>query len=119
VLAKVHLGYSNGVALATVHSAPPMFGNIISDRVRGIQVLQLWSHTFPMNAKTSESRPMAALWRPVVSVFQETEIGLSGLERRANGQWVAQRWMVQPMSFLEFDRLTASELQQRHQGRAS
>lgn len=99
----MHFGYRDGVPLAGVHAAPPVFGKMISERVQGLQVINLWAHTFPMNARTKDRTPLAALWRPQVSCFLDIEFALSGLERRANGQWVAQRWMVEPMTFADID----------------
>jgi hypothetical protein len=98
VFAKVYLGYRDGVAFPTVHTSEPIYGNIISERVRGLQVLNLWPHNFPMSAKTDASRPLAQLWRPQVSCFVQGACGLSGLERNRRGQWLAQRWMVEPMT---------------------
>jgi hypothetical protein len=104
VFAKVHLGYRDGVALPTVHTSQPIYGNIVSDRVRGMHVLNLWPYDFPMNAKVETSRPLAQLWRPQVSCFVQTECGLSGLERNRKGQWLAQRWMVEPMQGADIER---------------
>lgn len=103
MFAKVHFGYRDGLPLAGVHAAPPIYGNMISERVRGLQVINLWPHTFPMNARTMDSKPLAALWRPHVSGFLEMEFGLNGLECRASGQWVAQRWLIKPMTFAEIE----------------
>lgn len=105
MFAKVHLGYREGRALPSATYGQPLYGKIISARVSSCLVLNLWPHDFPLNAKTPESRPIASLWRPQVSVFLEgMQFAVSGLERRANGQWVAQRWMVQAVSFADIQR---------------
>jgi hypothetical protein len=104
VFVKIHLGYRDGVALPSVHASPPMYGNIVSERVKGLQVLNLWPYDFPMNAKVEGSRPLAQLWRPHISGFMQAECGLSGLERNKRGQWLAQRWMVHPMSAQDIER---------------
>lgn len=88
----MHFGYRDGVPLASGHAAPPVYGKMISERVRGIQAVKLWPHNFPMNARTKHSEPLAALWRPEASCFLEMEFGLTGLVRMAKGQSVAQRW---------------------------
>jgi hypothetical protein len=82
----VHFGYREGVPLPGVHASRAVYGKMISDEVHGIQVVKLWPHTFPLNAKTNYSKPLAALWRPQVSGFLDLEFGLSGSERRGNGQ---------------------------------
>lgn len=100
----MYLGYVDGVALPTVRNAAPVYGRISSERVQGLQVLHLWPHNFPMNARTAASKPIASLWRPEISVFLEIEFGVRGLERTPQGRWVAQRWLIEPMTSAEVDR---------------
>lgn len=107
VLAKVHLGYRDGVQLPSATSGPAIYGNVISDRVDGVDVLQLWPYDFPISARSPESEPLATLWKPMVSGFLATEFGLTGYECRSAGsrpRWLLQRWFVQPMSRADIER---------------
>lgn len=103
VLAKVYLGYVDGVACPSPECGPAVYGQIVSEIARGRQVLELWPFDFPLSAKqTSTVKPLRALWKPQVSGFMVTQFGLSGLERVAVGRrhrWVAQRWLCEPMSY--------------------
>jgi hypothetical protein len=100
VLVKVFLGYSDGVAYASVTAASPIYGQLVSERLEGIMLLQLWPWDFPMNTKASTTiEPLHVLWKPEVSVALESSIAFTGLERLRAGQrwrWLAQRWYCEP-----------------------
>ena len=81
-----------------------IYGQILSDRVQGVPVLQLWPHDYPISAKTEHSRPLASLWRAQVSGVGQIDVSFTGLERQAwNGaaRWFAQRWTCEPTTFAE------------------
>jgi hypothetical protein len=103
VYAKVYLGYHDGIAHPAVRTAPPIYGQIISDHVRGVQVLHLWPYDFPLSARAgSDVVPLASLWKPQLSGVLHDEFGLSGLECLHTGgkaRWVAQRWLCSPTTF--------------------
>jgi hypothetical protein len=105
VFAAVHLGYRNGVALASCHAAPPLYGNLLTDWTRNVPVLHLWPHDFPISARQESSvPPLATLWRPQFSVVTQDEFGVSGLERQSAGQkarWLIQRWMCRPIKWTD------------------
>ena len=107
MFAKVHLGYRDGVQLPSVTSGPPIYANVISDRIEGIDVLHLWPYDFALNAKTDNSIPLATLWKPMVSGFLATEFGLTGYECCSAGsrpRWLLQRWFIQPMTRADIER---------------
>lgn len=100
VLVKVFLGYSNGVAHTSVSAAPAVYGQLVSERVKGILLLELWPWDFPMNTRASTTTaPLQVLWKPEVSVVLELCVAFTGLERLRAGQrwrWLAQRWYCEP-----------------------
>lgn len=99
VLVKVYLGYEAGVAKPTASHGAPVYGQLVSERVRGVLLLELWPVNFPLNTKASTTvQPLHALWHPRVSVFLPTQFGISGMERLPIGKqwrWVAQRWLCE------------------------
>lgn len=95
MLVKVYFGYVDGVARPTVSSGPPVYGQLVTERVRGMQRLELWPADFPMNIKASTTIEPRCLWKPEVSVILEHAIAFSGLER-VGRRWVAQRWFCEP-----------------------
>lgn len=109
MLAKVHLGYDEGVALPSPEYGSPIYGQIVSEFVRGRQMLELWPFDFPMSAKQNTTvEPLRTLWRPQISGFMQTQFGISGLECLPVGKrhrWVAQRWLCEPMSYVEMMRV--------------
>lgn len=108
MLVEVHLGYVDGVAKPSPERGPPIYGQIISEYVKGRQVLELWPFDFPMSAKQgSRIKPLRQLWKPQVTGFIETQFGLSGLECVSVGKrhrWVAQRWLCMPVTLAEIHR---------------
>lgn len=102
VLVKVFLGYEAGVAKPTATYGQPVYGQLVSERVKGIQYLELWPFDFPLNTKAStQLQPLHCLWKPQVSVFLVTQFAISGMERLPAGsrwRWVAQRWLCEPMT---------------------
>jgi len=102
VLVKVFLGYEAGVAKPTSMSGAPVYGQLVSERVKGVQYLELWPFDFPLNTKAStQLQPLHCLWKPQVSVFLVTQFAISGMERLPAGsrwRWVAQRWLCEPMT---------------------
>lgn len=81
-----------------------IYGQILSERVHGVPVLQLWPHDFPISAKTEDSRPLASLWRAQVAGVGQIDVSFTGLERQAwNGaaRWFAQRWTCEPTTFAD------------------
>jgi hypothetical protein len=99
VLLKVYLGYGAGVANPTATHGTPVSGQVVSEWVRGVLVLQLWPFDFPLNTKASTNvQPLHELWHPRVSTFLATQFGISGMERLSvcgRCQWVAQRWLCE------------------------
>ena len=79
-----------------------MYGQLVSERVKGVQYLELWPFDFPLNTKAStQLQPLHCLWKPQISVFLVTQFAISGMERLPAGQrwrWVAQRWLCEPMT---------------------
>jgi hypothetical protein len=109
VLVKVYFGYVDGVANRSTCAGQPAYGQLVSERVRGVQRLELWPVDFPMNTKTTTTITPARLWRPEVSVVLEHAIAFSGLEQ-VRRRWVAQRWFCEPKSAADIDaELRASE----------
>ena len=101
---RVFLGYSDGSPLPTAYTGGPLYGNLLSETVRGLLVLHLWPYDFPMNARTGASEPVASLWRPQVSAALQDGFAVSGLECQQKGgkpRWLAQRWMVEPVTFAD------------------
>ena len=100
VLVKVYLGYQAGVAKPTSTHGEPVYGQLVSEWVNGVMVLELWPFDFPLNTKASTTvQPLHVLWHPRVSVFVATQFGISGMERLPVGRrwrWVAQRWFCEP-----------------------
>lgn len=114
VLVKVFLGYEAGVAKAAAAAGPAIFGQLVSERVKGVLVLELWPVDFPLNTRASTSqRPLHTLWHPRVSAFSETQFGISGMERLPAGKafrWVAQRWLCEPKVYQDvLNELRAAE----------
>lgn len=107
--ASVYLGYRDGKRLPSCHYGQPLYGRLQSERVQGFDVVNLWPPDFPLSARLPDSKPMAALWRPQLSGILDLEFGLSGVERKSNGQWIAQRWLVEPMSFAAIERNLAAK----------
>jgi hypothetical protein len=102
VFAKVHLGYKDGRPRVNAHAGAPIYGQIHSEKVSGVDVLHLWPYDFPMSAREGSSvEPLATLWRPTVSGVFQIEMAYSGLERLTGESWcwVAQRWLCLPLSF--------------------
>jgi hypothetical protein len=103
MLVKVFLGYEAGVAKPTAMTEPAVFGQLVSERVKGVLVLELWPVDFPMNTRAITSQqPLHTLWHPRVSAFLEAQFGLSGMERLPVGKrwrWVAQRWLCEPKTY--------------------
>jgi hypothetical protein len=95
VLVKVFFGYVDGVARPTVLSGPRLYGQLVTERVRGMQRLELWPADFPMNTRASTTVVPHCLWKPELSVVLEDAFAFSGLER-VGRRWVAQRWMCKP-----------------------
>lgn len=99
---KVFLGYEAGVTKPVATSGAPVYGQLVSDRVKGVQYLELWPFDFPLNTKAStQLQPLHCLWKPQVSVFLVTQFAISGMERLPAGRqwrWVAQRWLCEPMT---------------------
>lgn len=107
MLAKVHLGYTDGVQNALADSSPPIYGNIFSARIQGLDVVNLWPHDFSMNAITKDSIPLHTLWKPTFSGFMDIQFGISGYECKSAGKgprWLLQRWFVQPMALADIER---------------
>ena len=102
VLVKIYLGYEAGVAKPAAMGGPPIYGQLVSERVKGLQVLELWAYDFPLNTRAAtDLKPLHVLWKPQLSVFLETQFGLTGMERVPAGsrwRWVAQRWLCEPKS---------------------
>ena len=86
-------------------AGPPAYGQLISERVKGLQVLELWACDFPLNTRASTHlAPLHTLWKPQLSVFLESQFGMTGMERVPAGnrwRWVAQRWLCEPKSLRE------------------
>ena len=104
MFSRVFLGYSDGTRLPTAHGGGPLYGNLLSETVHGMLVLHLWPYDFPLNARTGESQPVASLWRPQVSAALQIGFAVSGLECqqvRGKSRWLAQRWMVEPVTFAD------------------
>ena len=103
MLVKVFLGYEGGVAKLTAMTEPAVFGQLVSEQVKGVLVLELWPVDFPMNTRARTSQlPLHTLWHPRVSAVLETQFGLSGMERLPLGKrwrWVAQRWLCEPRTY--------------------
>ncbi len=101
MLARIYLGYVDGVAQTSAECGQPIYGQIVSECVKGRQVLELWPFDFPLSAKAESSvKPLRMLWEPRVSGFMQTQFGLSGLECIVDGsrrRWLAQRWLCEPM----------------------
>lgn len=102
MLAKVHLGYLAGARHPSATAARPFYGALLSERVKGLDVVHLWPHDFAANTRaTTTTEPLATLWRPGFSGVLSTSFALSGLERaRAENhwRWHAQRWFCEPMT---------------------
>lgn len=100
VLVKVFLG---GVLKSSAVAGPASYGQLVSERVRGVLVLELWPTDFALNTRASTSqRPLHVLWHPRVSAFGETQFGIAGMEQvraRDASRWVAQRWLCEPKSY--------------------
>lgn len=90
------------MAKPSAMAGPAMYGQLVSGWVKGVLVLEMWPVDFPLNTRAgTSSRPLHTLWHPRVSVFLETQFGISGLERLLVGsasRWVAQRWLCEPRS---------------------
>jgi hypothetical protein len=75
---------------------------MLSERVKGMEVVLLWPHDFAENTRASTTRePLASLWRPGFSGALTTSFALNGLEREGAGgswRWHAQRWFCEPMT---------------------
>jgi hypothetical protein len=114
VLVKVYLGYQAGVAKPTATHGEPVYGQLVSEWVNGVMVLELWPFDFSLNTKASTTvQPLHVLWHPRVSVFVATQFGISGMERLPVGRrwrWVAQRWFCEPKTLADIlNELTANE----------
>jgi hypothetical protein len=103
VLVKVYFGYIDGVARPTVSSGPPLYGQLLTERVRGMQRLELWPVDFAMNTKATTTVEPHCLWKPEVSAILDDAFAFSGLERTGR-RWVAQRWMCQPCAPADIQR---------------
>lgn len=117
---QIYLGYEGGVAKPSASSGTPVHGQLVSERVKGVLVLELWPFDFPLNTKASTTvKPLHSLWHPRVSVFLATQFGVSGMERVPAGRgwrWVAQRWLCQPRSFQDImNELHAAESGRPHE----
>jgi hypothetical protein len=77
-----------------VRSGPPLYGQLVTERVRGMQRLELWPVDFAMNTKATTTIEPHCLWKPELSVILEHAFAFSGLER-VGRRWVAQRWMCE------------------------
>jgi hypothetical protein len=102
MLVKVFLGYAAGIAKPTAMTGPPVFGQMVSEHVRGVLVVELWPVDFALNTRASTTHtPLHTLWHPRVSAFLDAQFGVSGMERLPLGagwRWVAQRWLCEPRS---------------------
>jgi hypothetical protein len=111
VFAKVFLGYRDGLPRPSPQASQPLYGQVMSDWVRGVHVLHLWPYDFPLSAKEgSSTQPLATLWRPAISGVFQIAMAYSGLERLPAGNawcWVAQRWLCGPMTYAAIKEVTA------------
>jgi hypothetical protein len=78
-----------------VLNGPLLYGQLVTERVRGMQRLELWPVDFPMNTKATTTVEPHCLWKPEVSAVLEYGFAFSGLER-VGRRWVAQRWFCEP-----------------------
>lgn len=79
-----------------------MLGNMLSEHVKGVLVLHLWPHDFPISARQGSAiKPLASLYRPSFTVAGPSAFGMTGLERGPRGRWVAQRWHCEPTTYAE------------------
>jgi hypothetical protein len=105
VYAQVLLGYEKGAPLPGNGAMRPRFGQVHSERLRNIEVLQLWPLEFPMNTRASTTtRPLATLWRPTLVEVRAFEIAFAGLERveiAGSRRWTIQRWLCDPMTYAD------------------
>lgn len=100
--ARVHLGYSDGVARPTVDGCSPLLGNMLSEHDRGVLVVHLWPYDFPISARHGSAiRPLATLYRPNFTVAGPSAFAITGLERGSRGRWVAQRWHCEPTTYAD------------------
>jgi hypothetical protein len=86
-----------------VLGGPLRYGQLVTDRIRGMQRLELWPVDFPMNTKAPTTLEPQCLWQPQVSVILEHAFAFSGLER-VGRRWVAQRWMCEPCTHSDIAR---------------
>lgn len=109
--ARVCLGYDGGVPAPAHGEQRPLFGQLYTDTVRSIHVLLLWPLDFPMNTRASTtSKPVATLWRPVLSSVAVNEMAFRGFEcapLAGSRRWMIQRWLCEPMPYQDAKRLEA------------
>jgi hypothetical protein len=86
-----------------VWSGPRLYGQLVTERVRGLQRLELWPMDFAMNTKATTTVEPQCLWKPEVSAILEHAFAFSGLER-VGQRWVAQRWMCEPCTHADIVR---------------
>lgn len=94
---RLFSGYRHGVALPSPCADGPKFGQLSSQRVRGVQRLELWPHDFATNTRGTTTIEPECLWRPELTAVLPNGFAFTGLER-ASGRWVIQRWLCEPSS---------------------
>ena len=92
VYAAIQLLYREGVQ---GKPAPPLIGQVVSDRHRGVPLLYVWPLDWTANA-SYQGEPLAVLWNPTLCGIGYDNIVFRGLEAVPKGvtrRWVAQKWL--------------------------
>lgn len=100
VFVRVHFAYRQGVPLPTAYSAPSSYGQLFTERVRGVLRLELWPLEFSPNTKATTSLQPRCLWRPELTVVGDFGIAFTGMEKDG-ARWVLQRWLCDPQGYAD------------------
>jgi len=100
---RVYFAYQDGEPLPTSWSGPPSYGQLSSERVRGVLRLELWPLDFSGNTKGSTSVQPRCLWRPEVTAVRDFGLAFTGVEK-VGRRWMVQRWMCEPKGLAELQK---------------
>lgn len=101
MLAAIWRGYKDGVKHNTVQHGQALYGDLMGEHRKGVDLLLLWPLDYPHAAKAGNHlvEPIAKLWRPTYSGVFVNAIAFAGLECteiRGARRWQVQRWYIEP-----------------------